>query len=204
MPPQTNTANTNPDYDFILKDQQQPKKGLGLPGSGLPKTVKIIIGVVVGFFVVIVLYSVLAGHKTTNSDQLVAVMGRAQEISRVSALVQQQSKDTNTLNLAATTAISLSSDQSQLTDYLKKNHKKVSPNQLLLYKNKDTDTELQSAQQNNNLESYYVTYLKKELNTYHDNLASAFASAGQNGKAILQNSNGSVEILLSSPQLKTS
>lgn len=199
MPPQS----PSPEYDFIYKDRPQPKKGFGLPGLGLPRPVKIILGISIALIVIILFYSLLFGNKTTGSDQLVGIMGRAQEIARVSDLVQKQSKDTNTLNLATTAEISMASDQAQLTSYLKKNHQKFSSGQLLIYKDSNIDTQLQSAAQNNSVESFYISYLKKELGTYHSSLVSAFAGTGPNAKAILQSSDTSVETLLSTSQLKS-
>lgn len=200
MPPQS----PSPEYDFIYKDQPQPKRGLSLPGSGLPKSVRIILGATLGLFLIIILYVVLFGNKTASSDQLVGVIGRAQEIARVSEMVQQQSKDQNTINLAATTGIALSSDKSQLSSYLIKHHQKVSANQLITYKNSNIDTQLQAASQNNSLDTFYSAYLKKQLDAYHATLASAYSTTGPNGKSILKTSNDSVETLLNTAQLKAS
>lgn len=191
----------NPQYEFIFKDQAQPKKSFGLPN--LPSGVKITLGIVIGLFLVVILYVVLFSNKGGKSTPLMGVMGRAQEIARVSDMLQQQSKDEDTVNLAATAEISMSSDQAQLTSYLKKNHQKVNTSQLLVYKDTKTDSEVQAAAQNNTLESYYQSYLKKQLDSYHTALAEAYSTAGPNAKLILQKSNDSVETLLSLKQLKS-
>ena len=208
MQPQAPTApvsspSPNPQYDFILRDPQQPKRRFGLPGmSGLPKPMIVLVALA-GLLLVSIIYAVIfGGSKTSNSQQLVAVAGRAQEIARISTLVQQQSLDPNTQYLAATAQTALSSEQYQLTSYLGKHGAKVSTAQLLVYKNASTDTQLQTAKQNNALESSYASYLKTSLATYQTALKAATAGTSKTTLAILNDASTSTQVILAAPQLK--
>ena len=194
----------NPDFDFMLKDQQSSKKGM-LPSLNLPKPAKIGLAVVGGIILLIIISSLLSGRNKGSTQAFVSVLARGQETLRITTLVQQQLplSDSQTKALAATVSSSLSSDQQQLTSYLAKNHTKISNAQLTADVNKSTDASLQSASQNNNLDAAYVSYLKNNLSTYETDLQTAYKAAGPNGKAILQKSFNSVNTILSSPQLKT-
>jgi hypothetical protein len=193
----------NPNFDFMLKDQPKPKRSF-MPN--LSKPLKIGLAVAGGIILLIIISSLLSGRNNGASQPIIGALARGQEILRVTALLQQpplQLRDPQTQALSATVSSSLSSDQQQLVSYLAKNHTKVNTVQLAADVNKSTDASLQSASQNNNLDSAYITYLKSNLGTYQTDIQSAYKSAGSNGKALLQKSFDSVNTILSSPQLKT-
>jgi hypothetical protein len=193
----------NPNFDFMLKDQPKPKRSL-MPN--LSKPLKIGLAVTGGIILLIIISSLLSGRNNGASQPIIGALARGQEILRVTALLQQpplQLRDPQTQALSATVSSSLSSDQQQLVSYLAKNHTKVNTVQLAADVNKSTDASLQSASQNNNLDSAYITYLKSNLGTYQTDIQTAYKSAGSNGKALLQKSFDSVNTILSSPQLKT-
>src|SRR3989344_8800415 len=102
MPPQnTQTPSPAPEnFDFMMKEPPNPPGRFSGLFSWMPKPAKIVLAAVGVLFVLVILYAVFFGGKTTNTDQLTSVMARAQEISRVSALVQQQAKDASTKDLA--------------------------------------------------------------------------------------------------------
>jgi hypothetical protein len=193
----------NPNFDFMLKDQPKPKRSF-MPN--LSKPLKIGLAVAGGIILLIIISSLLSGRNNGASQPIIGALARGQEILRVTALLQQppmQLRDPQTQALSATVSSSLSSDQQQLVSYLAKNHTKVNTVQLAADVNKSTDASLQSASQNNNLDSAYITYLKSNLGTYQTDIQTAYKSAGSNGKALLQKSFDSVNTILSSPQLKT-
>jgi hypothetical protein len=164
----------------------------------------ILVAMVGLLFIIVVAAVVLKGGKSSNVSQLVAVAGRAQEIARVSTLVQQQSTDPNTQYLAATAQTALTSEQYQLTTYLAKHGVKVSPAQLLLYKNSSTDTQLTTAKQNNALESTYDSYLKNALATYQTSLRTAAQGASKTSLALLSDANASAQVILGAPAIVSS
>jgi len=193
----------DPKFDFMLKNNPQTKRGIHLPN--MPKPVKIILGVVVGLFLLIIISSLLSGRKSGGTQPIINAMARSQEILRVTQLTQQQLplRDPSTQALAATVFSSLSSDQQQLSSYLALNHTKVSKTLLAADINKTTDSGLQSASQNNNLDSAYVSYLKTNLATYQTDLQTAYKAAGPKGKAILKSAFDSTKTLLTSPLLSS-
>ena len=204
MPPSTPTApvsspSPNPQYDFILRDPQQSKRGFGLPS--LPKPMLILVGVVGLTFIIIIIAAVLGGGKGGSTQQLVEVVGRAQEIARVSTNMQQQSQDPDTQYLAATTQIALASEQYQLTTYLAKHGVKITPAELLVYKNSSTDTQLQAAKQNNDLETSYDAYLKTSLAAYQNAINNVKVGAPAARLAILNSASTSTQVLLAASEI---
>lgn len=196
--------NPDPNFDFMLKDNQASKKRLPLPSLNLPKPAKIILIAIVGLFVLIIIISLLSGRGNISFKDIPGVMARAQETLRVTAVAQQLNfQDPQTATLAATVTDSLSSDKTQLAKYLSNNHVSVSGSQLAADKNSATDLSLQSAAQNNSLDSTYVSYLKDDLAHYETDLQNAYKIAGPNGKALLNNAFDTAKTLLNSPPLKS-
>ncbi|HET9722137.1 MAG TPA: hypothetical protein VFP32_03910 [Candidatus Saccharimonadales bacterium] len=195
----------NPDLNFILNNSPQSKRGLKLPSFNLPKPAKIIIAVVVVLLALVVISSILSSHKSSASQPYVNALARQQEILRVTQLTQQQLQlqDPSTQALAATTYTTLSSQRQQILKYLSGQHMKVSTQSLVTDQDKTTDSQLQTAAQNNNLDAAFATYLKQGLTTYQKDLQTAYQSAGPNGKKILSNAFDSSQILLSSAPLKS-
>jgi len=198
MPPINQPAPNQP-YDFILRDPQASKRGFSLPGGAGP--VKILYGLGAAL-VLIIIFVMFTGHGgVSNSKNLIAVAGRAQEIARVSDLVQSQSNDPNTQYLAETTEIALQSQQAQITAYLTAHKVKIDKAQLALYQDKNTDAQLTTAQQNNQLEQAYDSYLKSSLNTYETSLQTAAKGASKTSLAILQDASNSTAVLLKAPEV---
>lgn len=194
----------NPQYDFIMKDGQRAKKGFGLPKLNLPRPVLISLAGIVGLFILIIGYSLLSSGKTSSSQGYVAAMARAQEIARVSTSVATLAQDSPTQNLAATAQNTLSSEQAQLTTYLKGQKIKVSTVALAADKSSATDTQMQTASTNGNLASVYAAYLKTQLGLYQKEIQIAYKTAGPSGKAILNAAYASVKVILASPQVANS
>jgi hypothetical protein len=79
-------------YDFILKSDQQPGKKRSLPMPDLPKPALIILGATVVLIIIALFYSLLFGGKASGTDQMIGILGRANEIARVSGIVAQNAK----------------------------------------------------------------------------------------------------------------
>lgn len=204
MPPQNMQPAPPPaeQFDFMMKDQPKAPGRFSSLLSDVPKPAKIILVAIVGLFLLVILYSLLLGGKTTNTNQLINVAARAQEIARVSTLVQQQSSSADTKGLASTTSETLYSQQKQLVIYLKSQGIKVDTKKLAVRLDKNTDAQLLAAQQNNNYDQTYFDYLKTNLAAYQNDLTTASKGAGKNAQAILSTANNSVQTLRSAPQLK--
>jgi hypothetical protein len=193
----------NPNFDFMLKDNQPTKRGLPMPN--LPKPAKVGLFVIGGLILIIILSSLLSGHSRGKFQPIVNVLARDQETLRVTTLVQQQLQlqDPTSQALATTASSSLASEKTQLLAYLSNNHLKVSSAQLAADTDKSTDASLQSAAQNNGLDAAYANYLKTALAKYQTDLQTAYKSAGPNGKAILSDAFESTVALLKSPPLSS-
>ncbi len=189
-------------FDFMLKNQPKPPGRFGVLLSGVPRPAKILLLVIGILFLIVLLYALFFGGKTTNTDQLTSVMASAQEISRVSALAQVQAKDTNTKDLAATTTTVLGSQKQELRSYLKSKKVKVDTKKLAARLNKNTDAKLATALQNNNYDQTYFSYLKTSLTSYQSMLNTANKTASLKVQAFLKADYASIQTLLSAPQLK--
>ncbi len=196
----------DPEYNFIFNDKKKSRLHLSfhLPGgSKFTKTIILVVGGGIILMVLIIISSSLLSSKGVNSKQLVDVMARAKEISRVSTLITQQPTgvDANTLNLAATASSSLSSEQVQLATYLHQSHVKVGAKDLSHYLNKNTDTQLQSATQSGSLNATYYSYLKTHLTDYQNTLQTIYQASPPKAKPILQDANASAKTILAAPQI---
>jgi hypothetical protein len=190
----------NPQFDFMLKDQPQPRRSL-MPS--LPKPAKIALIVVGGIILLIIVYSLLSSRGKGSSQSFIGAAARAQETLRITALAQQQNlQDPQTQALAATVSAALSSDEQQIIGYLANNHIKPSKAQLAAALDRTSDTSLQTAAQNNNLDVAYINYLRGALAHYETDLQNAYKTAGPNGRTVLAGVSESTRTLLDSPPLK--
>jgi hypothetical protein len=192
----------NPKFDFMLKDQAQPKRGLALPGGNL---IKILVIAIVAVMLLVIISSILRGNKG-GPQAMVPLLARETEIIRVTGLAQDGQpalQDPGTQALAATVATSLASQQQQITSYLSKNHVKPSKLQLATDTDKSMDSQLQAAGQNNTLDATYISYLKSGMASYQQELQTAYDKAGLNGKAIIKDAFDSTKTLLDNPPLKS-
>lgn len=204
--PQEPLSPSNPDYNFIFNGEQKPKKrfNISLPGvSSLPRPVVFGLIAAIALIVIIPIASAIFS-KTPNSEQLVRAAAKAQEIIRISGMVGQQTRDSNTQSLAITTSSSLLSDQVQLKTYLSSHKTKVNSKSLAVYLNKNTDAELQTATQTNSLETAYAAYLKKQLTDYRNYLQQVYPDSPSKAKLILKEAFTSSSVLLSTPAVSSS
>jgi hypothetical protein len=196
-------GNSDPNYNFIFNNEQS-KKRFHLPGrNNLTKLAILVVagGAVLG--ILIIALSIFFGPKI-NTKELTDVIARSEEISRVSDMIVHKSRDLNTANLATTTSTALTSNESQINAYLKKNHKIVNVKDAKIYLNKNTDSEVQSADQNNHLSEYYYSYLKKSLTDYQTALKTAYDTAsGPALKSMVQDYSLSTKTILNAGQLAT-
>jgi hypothetical protein len=197
--------NLDPNYKFIFNGDQQPKQRFRLPGGGsLTKLTILIVAAAAIVGVLIIILSSFFGSKGVNTKEVVDLIARAQEITRVSNLVAKQSKDSSVINLATTSTTTLNSDQAQLVNYIhKKTHKKINTKDINAYKDSKIDNELQIANQTNSLSSYYYSYLKKHLTEYRGAIQLTGNDNPASIRPILQQALASSSNLLSDPQLST-
>jgi archaellin len=191
--------NPDPKFDFMLKDQPPARRSL-MPN--LPKPAMIALIVIAAIILLIVISSLLSNRGKSSTQPFINAAARAQETLRVTALAKQQLHDSQTQALAATVNAALGSDEQQIINYLANSHITASKTQLAAVLDRTADTSLQTAAQNNNLDSAYVTYLQAALTKYESDLENATKSAGPNGRKVLLSASQSTHTLLNSPPLK--
>lgn len=194
MPPEQ-PAPTSPDYSFIM--QNGPKKsGLNLPKLNLPTPVKIIGAVIVVLVLLVVITS--SGGSGGPSLATVNVAARQHEIIRVSNLAQANLQDQQAKNLEANVLAVMTTEQSQL---IKSLGVKSADGRLNRYRSSVIDDNLQTATQNNNYDSTYLTYIKQALTTLAQQIQAAQAATSGNAASQLKTDQADVQTLLASPQL---
>jgi hypothetical protein len=105
--------------------------------------------------------------------------------------------------LSATTQATLDSQQNELGSYLSKTNVKYGQKELAVKTNPATDTQLETAAQNNSLDDAYAQYLKSSLSAYSISLSATYKSTDSASlKSALQAAYDSVQTLLNSPQFR--
>lgn len=190
-------------FDFMLKQNQPATKGLGM--SKLPKPLVVGIGIILLIILAITISSVLSGRKNGASQPIIDSVVRGEEVIRVTKVVQTLGLQDPSTNAASYTVLAaLSSDHTQLSKYLVNLKAKLSLAQLAADTDKTIDAQMQSAQQNNNLDQAYISYLQLYLPKYQHDLQIAYQSApGPKGKTILKMAYDSETALLTNPPLKS-
>jgi NAD(P)-dependent dehydrogenase (short-subunit alcohol dehydrogenase family) len=191
----------NPDYDFILKDQPKAKRGFSLPKGGARMPL-IILGILIVAFVLVVILAAVLRPKAGGAQDLVSISARAQEIVRVSTIVEPLAQNSDTQGLVATTKAALGSDQAQLAAYLSKSGIKSNDKSLGAYFDKNAESLMQAAAQGGSLDTTYAGYLKKSLTAYKSALESTYPKASATAKDILGSAFESTETLLAAPQIR--
>lgn len=200
--PDNEPATPNSSYDFLYAKGQQTKSGRKFELPKLSKPMWLLaISLVVLLLIVILAF--VFGRSSFNSQGYVELMSRAQEIVRVSDLAKDQTKNKDTLALISTTKATLSSEKNSIASYLSSNHVKVAPKSLTLYLDKNTDSQMQTAAQNGNVDSVYASYLKDQLSKYLSQLKIVDKVAGAKARVILNDAITSTDFLLADPQLNT-
>ncbi|HEY5550222.1 MAG TPA: hypothetical protein VIK37_03450 [Candidatus Saccharimonadales bacterium] len=207
MPSQTDQppAQTEPaDFGFMLNQQQPPAPTSPTARfAKFGKPAKLLILALIALIIVIVVALIFSGGDK-NSNQVLNLMTQNQEIVRVSQLQDQKFTDANTKGLSATTQSVMSSQKVELADYLAKAKVKYGEQQLATGLNKNTDTELEAAAKNNNLDQAYISYLKTSMVEYLNSLNETFqATKSKTLKSTLQSAYDSIQTLLKSPQFKS-
>lgn len=182
-------------YEFIMQPGNiEPPKGLG--GNGMVKRMVIaVIGIalllaLIGFFIA------AFGPKDTITPALVSIVQEQQEIIRVASKGQESTSE-RTRAFAASTLYSVSTNQTELKEYLAA--KKAAPNSKILgaKRSADTDKILASAKESNTFDSALQQSLNAQLTDYQTNLSSTYKKlSSKKSKAVIERSYTAVKLLL--------
>jgi hypothetical protein len=204
MQPQNSADNGSPqpNYDFIYNDPPKKTSNSSFKLPGLPKPALILVGLV-GVLLIVIIIAAIIPRGGLDKQTYVAIVGRSQEINRISTAVSPQTKNTDTLSMIATTQAALTSDNNTIINFLAKNNVKVGEKDLAVYRSSTTDSQMQSASQNGTLDSTYLAYLKDQLNKYQVDLLTAYKAGDKTTKQTLTGPFNSTTALLKSPQLSS-
>lgn len=186
-------------YDFITNAPTKPKKSL-LPG-GNSKTGRLILvgvaGVVLLLLFVIVVSLLSSGSAATRADYS-TLMQQQTELVRIIDTGLSKARLPDTKNLAITTKLTLSSQQSALLAAAKNAGASTDPKSLAAGKDTKTDQTLESAEQTNQFDEVFTAQLVEHLQAYQKQLKKLYDATEDNPtKAKLSGSYSAVEDLLS-------
>lgn len=189
-------------FDFIM-NPPQPKKSLF--GSSDPKQRLLIMvaGVGIGLILIILLFSLIFGSGGGAVDKLVPIAQRQTEIIRIAEQGVNNAGGEQAKKLAVVTSAVIGTDQQALVTYMANNGRKVNNKELALKKNSETDTELESAEQNGRFDDVFTRITLEQLETYQQELQNAFPDLGEQGKKLLQDSSTNVELILKDNSVST-
>lgn len=164
-------------YAFFMNPQKPARRGLLNLGGSTNNKWFLIGGVVVALILLFVGISLASSAGKAKSAELVTIAQTQQELIRVATNGTLNASSTDLKNFANTTVISLSSDQYQLLNLMQKGGRKVSPNELNLTKNTQTDQALSLAQAANTYDTTFASTMDTELSDYENKLNTAASSA---------------------------
>lgn len=194
QPPQQNN------YDFIMNPQKPKRSGL-LPMGSNPQSKQLLIiiaGVAVFIILLFVVGAILTSHKSGAADQLTRIAEEQSEILHVAGLANQGNASSQlTKNFAQNTALSISTDQLAMTNFLASHGVKVSDKQLALLQDPAIDQKLQTATQSSNFDSVFNDTMKTMLKNYQTSLQQTYAqAANQTEKKLLAADYSNATLLL--------
>src|SRR5579885_2120742 len=162
-------------YDFIFNPPQAPKKRFGLPsGNSTGQRIAIVsIGAFILLILFIILSSVLTSGSKTSTQTFINIAEEQAEIIRVATIGTQQSRGSDSKNLAMTVLLSMETTQQQTLALLTKNHHKLGTKQLAVKRNPQTDQALTSANLNNNFDEAFTQQMQTSLSTYRTDVKAA-------------------------------
>ena len=197
MNPPSPPANPQEKYDFILNPSKPPKKKLVPANSFKTRLLLIIGGVIFLIFAISIVMRFLGNAGKAETQTLVSIAQKQQEIIRISGLGLQKSRTPQVRHLAINAQLSLMSGQAPLLASIKGAGQKVDNKLLDKGKNSKTDLLLNEAAQNNNFDAVFARILQESLEDYQRALKTAYNNAGPKTKETLKAQYDTAELLAS-------
>lgn len=198
--PGTSPNSSSPDpYDFILNPETSPKKskfGLSLgTDSKLAKSLIFVTGFVVLIIVLIGGYSFINNASQAQTEKLVEIAKAQNEIVRITSSSTEKIHDRQLLYRATSTRVSTLSANQEIIQALNKRGRKLNDKDLAAGANSNTDALLLEAEQNGRFDQVFTEILDAQLTNYKIQIESAYKSAGNFEKQILESAFNQVEII---------
>jgi hypothetical protein len=205
MQPDTQTPAPQPGapnpYDFILQPPETPKQSF-LSGGGLAKKLLVVVGFAAVLIVLIIVgLSFLLGRNGPDTQALLSLTARQQEIIRISEAGVEQSRGATARNAAATAELTIRTDQKALAAYVRQQG--VSDKELTAglnaFKSTETDSKLSSAATNNNYDEVFTEVLTALLQGYATKIKETYDGSGNTSlRTLLNTQYSNASLLLSS------
>lgn len=174
-------------YDFILNDSNKPKRNWSTNSLKQRIFVVAIVGSLV-LIAIIVVMSFVSNGNSAGARQLIDIAQQQNEIIRVAKVGLEKAGSTDTINLAATTELSVQSSQADILAILKKSGHKIGSDKLTIYQKSQTDQQLDDAASAGTFDVTFAKILQDSLASYRSALQNAYASESFNNRQLLQNS----------------
>lgn len=177
-PPIVPHPNGQGQYDFIFNGQP-PKKSL-LPGQN-SKTARILLvagGGVALVLIAVVVISLLSGSGGATTAVLTNIAKQQNELIRISEIGDKKARSSEAQNLAATTKLSLKSDQASLLASM--GRKKPSVKILAEGQKPTTDQLLTQAEQSNRFDEVFIQTVQTQLAAYRQSVKKAYDETSDN------------------------
>ena len=188
----------NGQFDFIVNADHNA--GNGFFGANAPLKTRILVvavGAAVLLTLALVLVAVISQVGSINSADLVGVAQRQAELARISQSPVTSADAQPTRNFAATTMLSLVSEQQSIVHFLAQHGTTVSAQVLQARKNTQTDTTLKNAQTSGSYDQTYISLAQTQLQAYSQALKQAFQNAPTIAeKLLLQDAYNQAQLLI--------
>lgn len=201
MPPPS--GNFNPQqYDFITNPAKPNKPSiLPIPGGNGNKKQRILFFVLGGLVLITLLILIAAlvfGNSNSNTDQLLGIGKQQTELIRIASVGEQKATGETAKSLAINTKLTITSQQTALSNYLKSNgKKKLSAKDLTGAENSDANTQLANAETNGRFDDVFIDVMNEALADYQASLKNTYSTvSGNTAKQLLSTDYEQVSILL--------
>ncbi len=182
-------------YDFLINGGQPEKKASS--GNSKQRTIFMIIGIMLVILAGLLFYSFTANNSKSDSQALIDIGAEQTEVVRVATQADGRARSSGSKNLSINTSLITKTDLKIITDILKKRGVTIPPKALDARKSKKTDTDLTTAEQNNEYDDVFDSIMLKQLVSYQDKVKLAFQqTTNKKEKQILASMNDNVVLLI--------
>lgn len=176
---------SSPDYNFILNNEPQ-KKGF-FKGNKTKRIAIVVTGLLLLMVIFGLVFSFIFGSDSNSTAELTKLAARQTEIIRVAGIGEKQATDLPTRNYASAVQLSMISANKQTMDALGTRGIKLKSDQLGSAKDKDIDSTLTKATQNNRFNEEFKDWMQKNIKQYQFDIKNLYdSSSSKKDKLLLQ------------------
>lgn len=192
------------EYDFIL-NPDQPKRPPLFNFSGESTLRKALIlggGFVILIILISVAFSFLNSAGSAHREKLIEIAQSQTEIARISTSAQEKISNRDLLYKSINVQYSVNSSSKEIIAAIGKRGGKADDKKLAAGQNPENDAALVKGEEDGKFDETYEALLKQQLENYKIQLQSAYDSANDEEKAILESAFEQIDLLLKTPSRK--